>query len=287
MRIQRATNSAIRRSTPSRRALTRTELLALIVCLLLLLVVAMVIFNGRGKPNIDRLKDAAQIRALDQCFVVYAREFYGARPIPSLMMFTSRKGVETSARGGEDISLNTTANLFSACIMQNYLNSQMCISPAEANPNVKSLAADDYNYESYSVLDDTMWDSTFKADLQTGSNVSYAHMPLFGELRARHWRQTLGGADWPMLGNRGPRDGISDPNSYTFKFYEPHDQWSGNICFADGHVEYLEGLPTSHNANGGMTNTQGLFRYDKEHDADGILSFTKSMNAQGPTLQWD
>ena len=46
------------------------------------------------------------------------------------------------------------------------------------------------------------WNPDFSADLQSIANVSYAHMPLFGERLKRQWKPSAG--RFPILGNRGP-----------------------------------------------------------------------------------
>lgn len=182
---------------------------------------------------------------------------------------------------------NTTANLHSACIMQNYYTPQLCIGPTEPSPKVRVQAGDDYNYNAYKPASLSYWDPTFTADLQTGSNVSYASMPIHGNLRANHWKETLGDAGWPIVGNRGPLNGIHDPKSFTLRIHKPMDQWSGNVVFADNHVEFVTGLPTAKLGDGQTFNTQGLFRFDGEDDADGILTFVKSMSRDGPVIQHD
>ena len=91
----------------------------------------------------------------------------------------------------------------------------------------------------------------------------------------------------PLLGNRGPKDGIRDPNSWT---YGRNGKWAGHIVFGDGHVEYTEVFTP----NGlfwedrGQRLPDNLFRMeDGPGGIDVILAFTKEMTTDGPVLQYD
>jgi len=272
---------------PAALGVTIVEVFIIVLAILVLALFALVLLNSRHRQRMaGAVRDAAQIRGIQQSWTIFAREFGGEMPTPSMMIRLTADGIETTQRGSEDVTLNTTANLHSVAIMQNYYTSEMCVSPTEPNPKVKALAGDDYNYNVYKPAASTYWDSTFTANLQTGSNVSYASMPIHGQLRAKHWKQTAS-ATWPIIGNRGPINGVHDPNSFTLRIHPPFDQWSGNICFADSHFEFVTGLPTGTTAGGSTMNTQGLFRYDGEEDSDGILTFTKSMSRDGPVIQHD
>lgn len=273
---------------PAARALTRSDVLIAVVCVLVLLLIGVIILNTavgpRGVHGV--LKDSTHIRGIHQSWLVFAREYDGELPTPSMINRLGPNGIQTTA-GKEDLSLNTTANLFSVCILHNYFTPALCIGVNEPNPKV--TVCDTYNFNGYNPNAGVYWDNAFTADLQTGSNVSYAHMPIYGKLRAKHWRDSLGDQAWPILGNRGPLNGANDPKSYTFKIHQPFDQWSGNICFADNHTEFLIGLPTAKcgGGNGKTISTQGLFRNDGEDDPDGLLTFTKAMTANGPVIQHD
>ena len=230
--------------------------------------------------------DATQIRVSHECWATYAKSFDGLLPSPGLVERLPIDGVRIPGRGAEDISQNTTANLFSLHSAQNYFSPDMSVGPTEPNPVVTVFDA--YNYQAYSPATGKAWDPNFKADLQTGSNVSYAHMPLYGLLKDKYWRDTFSGSSAiPILGNRGPHNGVSDPKSWTLKIHEPHDQWSGNICFADGHVEFLVGLPTAKTSDGRTISTQVIFKTDRPDDPDGVLTFMKEMKPDGPVIQHD
>jgi prepilin-type processing-associated H-X9-DG protein len=267
-----------------RAGMTRIELLVLLMCIAVLAAMLVLMRRNVDRSHFDT-KDAMQVRNIHHGWLVYAREFDGLLPTPGLIDRLPFNGVDEPGRGEEDISQNTTANLFSACVMQNYFSPELCVGSTEPNPNVTVFTT--YNYNLWNPLTGQYWDPAFVADLQTGSYVSFAHMPIFGTMKLKRWRDSYGGADWPILGNRGPLNGVHDPKSYTLQIHEPHDQWSGNICFADNHVEFLTGLPTAKAANGKTVSTQGLFRMDGGDDTDGTLTFTKQMKPEGPVIQHD
>jgi prepilin-type processing-associated H-X9-DG protein len=179
---------------------------------------------------------------------------------------------------------DTTAGLFSAMIAQQYAVPQQLCSAHERNPNV--WPDDDYDYLAYSPADDTYWDPAFAADLEVESNVSFAHIPLYGERLRRHWRFPAG-SHTPLLGNRGPAQGVADPNSYT---YGRDGRWAGHVVFGDGHVEYIQTFTLSSVFfdAGGQRQPDNLFRMDDGPDgADVILTFTKVMTEAGPVVQHD
>src|SRR5688572_6301146 len=210
----------------NRRAFTRTEAIVCVVCVVLLFVVLIPILlegiRGDKYRGNKQSRDASQIRGINQSWLVFAREFDDAMPTPGLMNRLPVDGTREPGRGEEDVAQNTTANLHSMCIMQNFYSAELCVSPSEPNPAVRILPSDEYNFELYKPASSSYWDPALTADLKTGSNVSYASMPIHGRFRDRQWRETLDG-HWPILGNRGPLNGVHDPNSFTLKIHAPFD----------------------------------------------------------------
>lgn len=254
-----------------RSGITLTGVSVIILCIVVLVAVSAVILNSWFWRRAARDVDAMQIRQIHQSWLVYARQFEGLYPTPSL-----------SRQGGEDISQNTTANLFSMCIMANYFSPELCIGVTEPLETTRRVTVkDDYNWDLYSPIDGRYWDGTLAADLETHSDVSYAHMPLFGENKDRHWREAI--ADqFPMIGNRGPRDGVDDPGSLTYRIYRPYDQWRGNICYSDNHVEFLDTFNPS-----GQDNIFAWDRGGPKGGPDAMITFTKAMTEDGPVIQHD
>src|SRR2546426_4748724 len=109
-----------RMRTKLQRGITIREIIALAVCLIIATALASVLLMGPhslARANALRAKDATQIHGIHQSILTFAREFEGKFPTPGLI---KRKPDpvfgDVPGRGPEDESLNTTANLFSACI---------------------------------------------------------------------------------------------------------------------------------------------------------------------------
>jgi hypothetical protein len=261
-----------------RNGLTRVELLVALACILLVPAVVIVVLSQvlpDGRPGAVNIKDGTQASQIYKSFAIFADENGGLFPRPGLL---DRKAVEglgdVPNRGEEDVDLNTTANLYSLLIAQNFFTPELTISPLERNPNVTVDL--DYNYDAYQPENDSYWDPSFNADLQTGSNVSYAHQPLVGRNAYRVWtnqRQIR----TALVGSRGPKDGIIDPNSYSCG----PNGWKGNVVFNDGVVETFA---TTKPESLGFDN---LFAIDDHHEVDAFLTFTRLIENGVPEWQFD
>jgi hypothetical protein len=168
---------------------SRVDVLVIVGLVAIFGCVASVLFGQQSKSGAEgtlRLhpksaNDAAQMRGIHQAWLVCSNEYDGVLPTPGLFNRLPVDGRHEPGRGAEDKNANTTANLYSVCIMGNYFTPEMTVSPVERNPKVVKLADDGYNYEAYNIVKDVYWDSKFAADLEKGSNVSYAHEPIAGE----------------------------------------------------------------------------------------------------------
>lgn len=175
----------------------------------------------------------------------------------------------------DDKSIDTSANFWSAMIAQQIVVPGQLVSKNEQSDFV--WQDEDYNV-SYNPNAGLPWDTTFAADLASDSNVSFAHQPLYGERFRRGWM--WGSSMYPVLANRGPKDGVLDPNSWTT--HNTTGQWAGNIVYADGHVDF------SYSMTPGILGGDNLFANETgQSGADAILSFTKEIWDGGFTLQWD
>lgn len=249
-----------------------------LACILVLVSIVLVIMMNGRRSSAMRLRDGTNIRQIHQATAVLAAEM-GSRPSPGFMKRLPAPGIDRPVPGvgPEDTSQNTTANFCSMLIAQNYITPEICIGPSE--PSGRVVICDRYDWEAYLPEVGIYWDPAFKADLAGISNNSYAHLPMFpGAARIRHWGPA-GDATIPMIGNRGPRDG-DDPKSITLRIHEPVDRWDGYVCYRDNHVAFIETF-TPHG-------TDNIFAYDDGIDGDdAIISFVRTMNEDGPTLQFD
>jgi hypothetical protein len=244
-----------------------TTLVGLLVSLVILMVLGLVMTTAINKAmtgggatlpgTAASHEDRQYLLSLYQSMAVQSQFNEGRFLVPSAL---------TRSRDRAD---DTTAALFSA---------------NELNPNV--WPDEDYDYLAYSPADDTYWDPAFVADLDVESNNSFAHIPLYGERLRQHWRFTASSRT-PLLGNRGPADGVDDPGSYT---YGLDGRWAGQVVFGDGHVEFIQAftLNSVFFDAGGQQQPDNLFRMDDGPDgADVILTFTKTMTDDGPVIQHD
>jgi hypothetical protein len=270
-----------------RRGLTRTELIVVAVCVTALGVLLLITseYSHRSRRAKARLlKNSTQIDQIYKSFVMASNDLNGRFPRPGEFDRLPVSGVNTPGRGAENATRNTTANLYSAMIMLNWFTPRICISPVERNPNVKE-AVTAYDYNVYAPAKGTWWDPNFKADLAAESNVSYAHMPLYGE-RLKHWANAAG-EDFPVIGDRGPRDGKPDPKSYTCR---SDGSWSGWITPFRGARNRLTSMVPAglFFGDGDNRKPDNLFAFDDGIDgADVILTFTKEMTGKGPVIQHD
>lgn len=254
-------------------------LLVSVVCMLVLAMFMLTALNkamtgaGTALPGtVSSYLDKEYLRAVFQSMAVSAQTGDGRFIVPSDL-----------ARS-RDRSDDTTANLFSAMLAQHYTVPGQLISGNEYNPNV--WRDEDYDFAAYYPAGGVYWDPTFVADLEVESNTSFAHVPLFGERFKRSWRFTADSRT-PILGNRGPKAGVDDPNSYT---YGRDGRWAGHIVFGDGHVEFIDSFTPSglFYDEGGQRYPDNIFAMEEgESGSDAILTFTKEMTPDGPIIQHD
>lgn len=305
-----------------KRGLTRLELLIvmfIVVILIALLLTTRRPFRGRALL----IKDQTQIKQTLAAWVTFSRDFDGVYPTPSLI--SGGGDTDASAPGPENLKANTSAAMYSACIMMNYFTPQILVSPVE--PSAAVVVKDDYDWSLYSPAENIYWDADREgspppnaapdyvpfatnlssANLFTGSpicNASYAHNPLCGERMAMQWRDSLD-SNFASLGNRGVICGNDkDPKIYnesvTLHFYGSPKQWVGHIGYNDTHVEqhdtfYPKGLTFLDSSN--VITPDNLFRNDSENGDCGsglgidvfltLVSDIADDEACSITTEWD
>ena len=254
----------------NKNGFTLIELLvvmAIIALLLGLLLPAL----AKARNTARQVKDATQIKQVHTAWFTKGTDSpRGVFPLPGEI---NRLG-SLPGRGDEDELKNSHANLFAACIAQQFIGPAILISPSESSSNI--AVCSNYDYTKYKPAQDIYWDGdmanatsgnsgvtgtrNFNTDLTKISATSYATMPLtprsntskVSNRRDTQWKVgATGGSKFPITGNRGVKDGLmtgaesdalSYTNSNTLKIHGAVNQWEGWVCFNDGHATFANGF---------------------------------------------
>ncbi len=262
-----------------RRAYSLIGILVSMAIIVVLMAISLTALNdaitGGGATKggtVRSMEDKIILSQIYQTFAFAAQENGGSLLVPS------------DVSGRHDVSENTTANIYSAFIMQNRIAPKMLISANEQSPLI--WPDDDYDFTQYAPAMGRFWDPNFSADLSKDANVSFAHLPIFGK-RANQWRRASFNATQPFFGNRGPKDGVDDPNSYT---YGRDGSWAAHVVFGDGHVEFIETFTPGNVTflRGNVPTADNLYAFDDGKDGgDAILTYTKSISQRDIEVQHD
>ena len=225
--------------------------------------------------------------------IVRSLEQSGANQFDGMYLSPSRVAAATRTVD-DDATLNTTANLYSALVSQNYVGCDLLVGACDPSQHV--AVKDDYDFTSYQPTADspTFWDPSFQADLTTCSHASFAHEPLVGKRHEMNWR-VGGSSDHALVGSRGVEGGVTREenaavydSSITPGTYWPQKHWIGVVACGDGHVETIERFfidDATLNIKGAAIN-DNLYRVDSEHkpisiaeSLDSFLTFTKSISS--------
>ncbi len=293
-----------------KRGFTLIELLTVMAIIALLIGLLLpALAQARKKAQLS--KDQAQIKQIHTSWITFAREFDGAFPTPGLIdRLPTDLGdgpIEIPGRGPEDVQANTSANMYSACIMQNYFAPQLCVGPTE--PSGFVIVMDNFDWSEYSPIGDIYWDTDFETRLQAVSHASYAHTPIAGERKRKEWRDSLT-SRFAVLGNRGVEDGEQTPGSpryeesITLEIHGGRKQWMGNIAYNDNHLEihqtftpegivYLDLTPDPpESVPDNLFNNQTGTNQETGDGFDIWLALISNINADGITfgmggVEWD
>jgi prepilin-type N-terminal cleavage/methylation domain-containing protein len=273
---------------------TLVELLvvmAIIALLLGLLLPAL----AKARATARQVKDATQLRQIHTAWLTWSRAFNGNFPTPGVI---DRVG-QIPGKGAEDILANSHANLYGACLAQNYFSAQLCISPSEASANVANAST--YNFNAYNVAQDTYWDKNnltrFKADLGAVSNTSYGTLLINGARKTKQWKESLD-SKFAVVGNRGVNGGVYTAPVYTTsKTLEIHggrSSWEGNICYNDNHVNFEQNFTPEGTVKFGsnLDIDDNMFAEETEaNTADIFLTVCRNVTGGGTSftfeLTWD
>ena len=270
---------------------TLVELLvvmAIIALLLALLLPAL----AKARATARQVKDSTQVRQIHQAWLIWSRAFNGTFPTPGLI---NRVGTIPGS-GAEDQTQNSHANLYSACIAQNYFSPQLCIGPSETSANVQN--ASNYNYNAYNVANDKYWDDVnFKTDLLGTCNVSYGTLLIADARKAKEWKESLN-SKFAVVGNRGVKDGSYAANDYnkskTLEIHGGRNSWEGNICYNDNHVNFEQNFTPEGCSKLGPNQdvADNIFKEETEgNKGDIFLTMCKNVTGSGSNytfnITWD
>lgn len=267
------------RFPPVTRGFSMIGLLITMVCIVVLFAILMNSMNmavtgqkTQQPGTVRSFEDKMYLLAIYQSMLASATENRSAYITP------------TGIANSDDAALNTTANLFSAMLIQNYTVPKQLISGNEYSGFVWEKA--DYDFTAYNPVEKVFWDTTFQADLKRLSNVSFAHLPLCGKRFERKWQPSMDSL-FPLFGNRGPKDGVNSANSYACG---RDGVWRGHIVYGDGHIDFID-TPTPNGLafeEDGQRVQDNIFALeDGPAGEDAIISFTQTMTKEGPQLQFD
>jgi prepilin-type N-terminal cleavage/methylation domain-containing protein len=269
-----------------KRAFTLIELLV-VLAIIAVLVGLLLPALQRAQTTAKAMKDGTQIKEIHRSFLTFANGNGGRLPIPGLINRGPSSNLNVpgpapaTGYGPEDPRQNTTQNLYSALIAQEYFAPDILIGPTEVNPIVVEDL--DYDYARYAPADDSYWDDAFEANIwaRPGQgffcNTSYAHEAVCGDRKTLKWRTTQE-SSYPILGTRGVKKGVGagvpdHDRSPTLLLHPPKRLWVGNICFADNHMEQIENFYPDQVTYEPVTGTGGpvkdnIYAAEFEHPVD-------------------
>src|SRR5262245_57436403 len=145
----------------NRRAFTVIELVVVILVIVALLAVLLPAvgrhrYTGAGPRQI---KDSTQIRGIHQGLVLWAQNNRDQYPMPSEL-----DAKDTTLLPGEGDTKDLPRHMMSILIFNGFFSPEICVSPAEANPQIKIYDKYEYSTPTAATAPNlALWDPAFRA----------------------------------------------------------------------------------------------------------------------------
>ena len=118
-----------------KRGFTLIELLVVMAIIAVLISLLLPALNS-ARRKARETKDRTQLSQIHKAWFAWASDQKGRLPTPGLVYRQQINGQFIQGRGAERNDLNTTANMHSVLVAENYYDTEILVSPTEQNANV-------------------------------------------------------------------------------------------------------------------------------------------------------